>query len=119
VPQAVKRTLTSLQITQFLVGSSYAIIHSFVSYAAPVVLAKTASSSPEIINALQPCITNSGATFAVWLNVFYLAPLTVLFVNFFMKSYVRRSPATKPAPKQLADHVSKAGIEAVQQVSRA
>ncbi|KAI9820533.1 MAG: hypothetical protein M1832_003724 [Thelocarpon impressellum] len=36
VPQAMKRTLTSLQIAQFLVGTSYAISHLFVSYTIPV-----------------------------------------------------------------------------------
>ena len=32
----MKRTLTSLQITQFLVGASFALIHLFVSYTVPV-----------------------------------------------------------------------------------
>lgn len=38
-----------------------------------------------------PCIDTSGQTFAIWLNVLYLAPLTVLFIRFFVKSYLRRS----------------------------
>lgn len=40
-----------------------------------------------------PCITSSGSTFAIWLNVLYLAPLTYLFVSFFIASYVKRSNA--------------------------
>ena len=37
-----------------------------------------------------PCIDTSGQTFAIWLNVLYLTPLTFLFVRFFVKSYIRR-----------------------------
>ncbi|KAG4221715.1 hypothetical protein PC116_g29809, partial [Phytophthora cactorum] len=32
----IKRTLTSLQISQFIIGASVAIVHSFVSYLVPV-----------------------------------------------------------------------------------
>lgn len=38
-----------------------------------------------------PCIATSGQTFAIWFNVFYLTPLTFLFMRFFVKSYLRRS----------------------------
>jgi hypothetical protein len=38
-----------------------------------------------------PCIDTSGQTFAIWLNVLYLAPLTWLFVRFFIRSYLRRA----------------------------
>ncbi len=40
-----------------------------------------------------PCIATTGETFAIWLNVLYLAPLTYLFVKFFITSYLRRSNA--------------------------
>lgn len=36
VPQAIKRTLTSLQIAQFVFGASYAAMHLFVQYDIPV-----------------------------------------------------------------------------------
>ncbi|KAH7407068.1 GNS1/SUR4 family-domain-containing protein [Phaeosphaeria sp. MPI-PUGE-AT-0046c] len=39
VPNAVKRTLTTMQITQFLVGTTYAACHLFVSYTVPVTIA--------------------------------------------------------------------------------
>lgn len=42
---------------------------------------------------LVPCIVTTGQTFAIWLNVLYLAPLTYLFVKFFITSYLRRSGA--------------------------
>jgi len=43
-----------------------------------------------------PCIDTSGQAFAIYLNLIYLAPLTLLFMRFFFKSYIRRtSPNTK------------------------
>lgn len=39
MPNAVKRTLTTMQITQFLVGTTYAACHLFVSYTVPVSIA--------------------------------------------------------------------------------
>jgi len=64
-----------------------------------------------------PCMDTSGQTFAVWFNVFYLAPLTVLFVRFFMRSYLRR---TSHAPK--VEHgiraVEHAGVDALKGVDR-
>lgn len=36
VPQAFKRTLTTLQIAQFVIGTTYALLHLFVSYTVPV-----------------------------------------------------------------------------------
>lgn len=160
VPMFIKRTLTTLQITQFLVGAAYAMIHSFVSYELPVssTIIKTSTSSPaettttsavadtqatatpallaglkqlifgvasKVTNAaatniinneasaseanvgpqltsveetvtethIVPAIVTTGQTFAIWLNVLYLAPLTYLFVRFFITSYLRRSSA--------------------------
>ena len=131
----IKRTLTSLQITQFLIGASYAMVHSFVSYTLPVgggqtgsggaAAAPAASPTGSLLDGLKglvygpgavghpsapsaaatsgqqnqqqhilmPCITTTGQTFAIWLNVLYLAPLTYLFVSFFIASYIKRSSA--------------------------
>ncbi|KAI1484193.1 hypothetical protein K445DRAFT_82390 [Daldinia sp. EC12] len=147
VPQVIKRTLTSLQISQFIIGASVAIVHSFVSYLVPVQvevapaeatavassISASASATPsagKFVDGLKKtlfgaaeaagaaavvsssetnsthqsasyvtqyqkvdCITTNGATFAIWLNVIYLAPLTYLFVSFFITSYLRRSKA--------------------------
>lgn len=46
-----------------------------------------------------PCIDTSGQSFAVWLNLVYLFPLTILFTRFFIKSYTRRGRA-KNEPKR-------------------
>lgn len=40
------------------------------------------------------CIDTSGEAFAIYLNLFYLAPLTVLFARFFYKAYMKRT--TRP-----------------------
>ncbi|KAK6079303.1 GNS1/SUR4 family protein [Seiridium cupressi] len=143
VPTAIKRTLTTLQITQFLIGASYAMVHSFVYYTIPfqvptskpvasvssaaaaatesvkaaglfdglkqavfgaaeaanagAIVAPQEAAAESVIYETQyqtvPCITTSGQTFAIWLNVLYLLPLTYLFVSFFITSYLKRSSA--------------------------
>ncbi|KAG6024526.1 hypothetical protein E4U41_001761 [Claviceps citrina] len=144
VPLFVKRSLTTMQITQFLVGASYAMLHSFLTYVAPVTVTRVATSQmddvpmaaahavrstaagaldslkrfifgpvalepvasgavetptliTETVYIAQPCITRANETFAIWLNVLYLAPLTYLFVSFFIASYVKRSSANNQA----------------------
>jgi hypothetical protein len=211
VPNVVKRTLTTLQITQFLVGSAYAAIHLFVSYTVPVSVAhqivekvapkinsssissavSSATSSAvaalptatgpalaflrkliyraagdeglaeniavpgqplpyyqqqqalaagqrpehpvehffhhphETVNRVVyrteyqsvPCIDTSGQAFAIYLNLIYLAPLTILFMRFFFKSYLRRtSPSAKHQPKHTA--IQKATRDASHGVER-
>jgi hypothetical protein len=37
------------------------------------------------------CIDTSGEAFAIYLNLFYLFPLTVLFARFFYKAYMKRT----------------------------
>ncbi|KAL5113709.1 hypothetical protein ACEQ8H_008414 [Pleosporales sp. CAS-2024a] len=59
VPNLVKRTLTTLQITQFLVGSAYAAIHLFVSYTVPVSIAH------HIVEKVAPKISVSSVSSAV------------------------------------------------------
>ena len=214
VPNFVKRTLTTMQITQFLVGASFAAVHLFVSYTVPVSVAHkvaeqvTSSVSPSSIastvssavssvtesasaalptatgpalaflwkliyraagdeglaenipvpgsslipahqehapsplaaheNLAQrvlhkihtvdrvvyrteyqhvPCIDTSGQAFAIYLNLIYLAPLTGLFMRFFVKSYFRR---TNPKAKHQSKHtpISKAAGDAMHGVER-
>lgn len=212
VPNAVKRTLTTMQIMQFLLGSTFAAIHLFVSYTVPVtvahkitekVLIPTAAStvssavssatssiaaalptatggaalalfrklvyraagdeglaeniaipgSPVPVHQQQhvvaapaehqnpiqkllghrfedrivyrteyqtvPCIDTSAQAFAIYLNLIYLAPLTLLFMRFFFKAYLR-SPVPKgkgqPQPKRRT--VSDAAGDASRAVER-
>ncbi|GJN68745.1 hypothetical protein PLIIFM63780_001069 [Purpureocillium lilacinum] len=172
VPMGVKRTLTTMQITQFLVGASYAMAHSFVTYIAPITLSSVTSTpvdvpaapadsvmptaagtldslkklifgsvtkdaaaavagsvkeqtvATETLYVAQPCIGTANETFAIWLNVLYLAPLTYLFVSFFIASYVKRSNAAQKAngkPNRRESNVTmaeKAGWDAARGVER-
>lgn len=199
VPNRIKRTLTTMQITQFLVGVAFAACHLFVSYTVPVsvpynvaekVLSKVnatsiasaassatssavvapasgvaiaflkkmiyraagdeglaenvyqpgesspASYADSSINQAQspihstvnrvvyrteyqhvPCIDTSGQAFAIYLNLIYLAPLTVLFVRFFIKSYIKR---TSPNARKPSSHevISKSTRDAIRGVDR-
>ncbi|KAK9475645.1 ELO family [Lipomyces japonicus] len=78
VPKAVKRALTTAQICQFVIGGSLAVAHFFVYYFDPAQGEYTS------------CLSNPGQTFAVFFNVLYLAPLTYLFVGFWIESYLGR-----------------------------
>lgn len=64
-----------------------------------------------------PCIDTSGQAFAIYLNLIYLAPLTGLFMRFFVKSYFRR---TNPKAKHQSKHtpISKAAGDALHGVER-
>ncbi|KAI9323096.1 ELO family [Dichotomocladium elegans] len=63
-----KRYLTSIQITQFLVGMSLAVSYLFV----------------------PNCLDTPGQRFATSINVAYLLPLTYLFVDFARRTYTKR-----------------------------
>jgi hypothetical protein len=43
------------------------------------------------------CIDTSGEAFAIYLNLFYLFPLTVLFARFFYKAYMKRTSRPRGA----------------------
>ncbi|CAD0087916.1 unnamed protein product [Aureobasidium vineae] len=169
VPNALKRTLTSMQITQFLFGASYAAIHLFVKYDIPIAtaysifhpissaVAKASSTASSVVSAVPAetygailrrillraagdegvaenvrdkqgniimekaqeaiqkyheetryrtdyatinCIDTTGQSFAIWLNIFYLFPLTILFVRFFVRAYLFRSGSNKSRSKR-------------------
>ncbi|KAA6411924.1 MAG: hypothetical protein FRX48_04074 [Lasallia pustulata] len=69
------------------------------------------------------CLDTSGQVFAIWLNLFYLAPLTLLFIDFFVRSYFKRTKATsKRDPdhkhKHVLDNAEKASKDAFKGVER-
>lgn len=78
VPSIFKQSLTTLQITQFIIGGSLAVVHLFIHY--------FDYNSKDLI----PCIRDGNQFFALGVNVFYLLPLTFLFVAFWIESYARR-----------------------------
>lgn len=135
----IKRSLTTMQIAQFVLGGSLAMIHSFVTYAVPVAgsapqkptpsarvsheAASRADLQPDKNLVYTPCIPTAAQTLAVWLNVLYLAPLTYLFVSFFVQSYIKRSAAAEQKKKDrrysdLAVTAEKAGWDAAKGVER-
>ncbi|KAI8077753.1 ELO family [Halteromyces radiatus] len=70
-----KRYITSIQISQFLVGMSLATSYLFIN----------------------DCLATPGQKFAVLLNVLYLLPLTYLFVDFARRTYGKRRAAAAAA----------------------
>ncbi|KAJ6017439.1 fatty acid elongase [Penicillium sp. IBT 35674x] len=118
VPVSIKRSLTTLQIGQFLLGGAIAVCYLFIGYdisttqvtnleeshlvqsnyskVQPAMgnYSGTTSSVPvaERVFEVQatPCLWNSGQTLALFVTLVYLAPLVYLFVSFFSRSYVKR-----------------------------
>lgn len=78
VPVVVKRCLTSMQISQFVVGGSLAVFHAFIFYT---------DVTGQNFNG---CIRTSDQALPLFINVAYLAPLTALFAAFYIESYIKR-----------------------------
>jgi len=194
VPHRIKRTLTTMQIMQFLIGFTFAAAHLFIEYTVPVSTPYTITSTltsivsaassvasqaatevssvavastpvaawlkklafraageeglaenvlndqgsvfgPEVINQQHiietvqqsvkyriqyqtvSCIDTQGEAFAIYLNLLYLAPLTFLFVRFFVRSYLRRiDPKTKGSTR--GRRLSQAAQDAAMGVDR-
>lgn len=62
------------------------------------------------------CLDTTGQSFAVWLNILYLFPLTVLFVRFFVRAYLFRSGSSKSRGKRHS--VSRATKDAARGTNR-
>jgi len=60
------------------------------------------------------CLDTNGQAFAIWLNVVYLLPLTILFLRFFWKTYVSGSRYNvkgkdgRQKPRQLSENIQHA-----------
>lgn len=85
VPKIIKQSLTTAQICQFIFGGSLASLHLFVYYFDP---SKGSFTS---------CLGDAGQMFALVFNVSYLAPLTYLFVNFWIDSYKKKGGSVAKA----------------------
>ncbi|SOV03721.1 related to ELO1 - Elongase I [Ustilago sp. UG-2017a] len=115
-PRAVKRNLTTMQIAQIASGTLLTNLYLLIkldptavlkAYKANKVsswfqpaatrdqlvfihaLARAASSEP------TTCMQTTGAEIALHLNTMYMFPLLALFFNFFMRSYLQKSPSAK------------------------
>lgn len=89
VPTVAAGVLESLKQ---LLGIASAIVPVAEPVAEPSIQ-ETTITTTQTHYVTQPCVATTGETFAIWLNVLYLAPLTYLFVSFFIASYVKRSNA--------------------------
>lgn len=78
VPVIVKRVLTSMQISQFVIGGSLAVFHAFVMY------------EDFTDNTHTSCIATPDQLLPLVINVAYLTPLTMLFAAFYIESYIKR-----------------------------
>lgn len=81
VPQIVKRVLTLMQISQFILGGSLAVFHAFITLS---------DVSGQLFSG---CIKTSDQALPLLINVAYLAPLTALFATFYIESYIKRKTA--------------------------
>ncbi|KAK5704776.1 hypothetical protein LTR17_021589 [Elasticomyces elasticus] len=66
------------------------------------------------------CIDTTGEAFAIYLNIFYLMPLTGLFLRFFVRAYTQRGRPKRAseAPKQIADSSKQAEEETEKYIER-
>ncbi|KAJ6100075.1 hypothetical protein N7467_001610 [Penicillium canescens] len=122
----VKRTLTSLQIAQFLLGLAWAHCYLFVRYKVPIEVAEnTFNYDPASTSLHLPishnhsstgasygkarkvatdgaitCLSDSGEVFCLTVGSIYLVPLIILFVQFFTKSYKPKKTETMPLKQQ-------------------
>lgn len=76
-PLFLKKSLTKLQIAQFLTGMTLALTYFAIE--------ATAGN----------CLQNDGTSTAIWINLAYLVPLTMLFIQFMIKSYYAKSKGQK------------------------
>ncbi|KAG0302822.1 hypothetical protein BGZ98_007196 [Dissophora globulifera] len=81
-----KKYLTSMQISQFLIGMSVAMTNLVI----------------------PGCVVTHGAQLAVWVNVAYLFPLTYLFVDFARRTYSKRGGSSSSSNSGRVSDVSSA-----------
>lgn len=91
VPNVFKRILTSMQITQFVVGGSIAVVHAFLKY------------TDFTTGTKKHCIDLSARALPLYVNVAYLTPLTALFAAFYVENYLKKQSSTAAASAAAAN----------------
>lgn len=104
VSMSIKRTLTGIQIAQFLIGMVWSFAYLFVGYTIPSDTAEKSvdnASTPKFDShtrqvhssvgdygeTMIPCLSDSGEANPLFMTNLYLLPLIYLFVQFFVRSY--------------------------------
>jgi hypothetical protein len=109
---AIKRAITSVQITQFVVGVIWGWVYVFVTYDLGSIMAEQtfANNSSELeaqlalstpnsafgvgtgkvsANTAVSCLSDRGEALGSSMSTLYVLPLMYLFVQFFIRSYVK------------------------------
>ncbi|KAJ6036816.1 hypothetical protein N7540_001095 [Penicillium herquei] len=112
VSLSTKRALTSIQIAQFFVGLVWGVSYSFLSYRVRLddsssesgsnpslghesysiaerdLNSTTTSAAPDTFK-FVPCLSQSGEAATIVVSFIYVWPLIILFIRFFIKSYIK------------------------------
>ncbi|KAK4053987.1 hypothetical protein OIO90_003632 [Microbotryomycetes sp. JL221] len=107
-PRFLKKSITRLQITQFIVGGSMAALYLFIQLPTSAsskvasfdigsnnLTRQMGSTATQILLSSQQqggqCLASGAQKAAVLANIAYLLPLTGLFLQFFFSSYSKKS----------------------------
>ncbi|KAH8689359.1 ELO family, partial [Talaromyces proteolyticus] len=88
IPRGFKMILTTMQIVQTGLAIVYGTVSLFISY--NVIGEDVAKGGADLANPrieTISCVNTPGERFAISLNVAYLIPLLLLFLNFFRRTY--------------------------------
>lgn len=110
---SIKRSLTSIQIAQFVVGLVWGQSYVFLKYNVglditeqSIANASVSELEPRLVHGASTgsfgdgtkkvhldtavsCLSDSGEALTVVLSTLYVLPLLLLFVQFFIRSYVK------------------------------
>ena len=64
------------------------------------------------------CVDTPAQAFAIYLNVFYLLPLTFLFGQFFVRSYMKKASKRRPSFHDIQDNIRTSSFAAARDVNR-
>ncbi|KAJ5654133.1 hypothetical protein N7490_001136 [Penicillium lividum] len=100
VPMSIKRSLTGIQIAQFLIGMVWSVSYLLLKYRVPSNIPETRGNDSTALEShvsrvhssidsytMMPCISDSGEANVYFVTNLYLLPLIYLFVQFFIRSY--------------------------------
>jgi hypothetical protein len=100
IPMSIKRSLTSIQIAQFLVGLVWGNGYVFSRYdfgldglteqaIANLTGAFENGNTEFPVDTTVSCLSDSGEALTVMMSTIYILPLIFMFVQFFIRSYVK------------------------------